>query len=72
VLWARHETTNAPAPIVPHPDGNIIVWQAGDKWFYRLIAALERPEYTGQGYRSYLNHFADCPARARFRKAKAK
>ncbi len=60
VVWAYHERTGKPAPLVPDESGRWVVYPAGDAhpWPGRSIYRLA---WAGEEERRWSNHFADCP-----------
>lgn len=74
LLWAL-SPSGKPCPLVPQPreDGNVLVLAPTGlaKPLAVVLSGELLQEARDAGVKLRLNHFADCPARKRFRKTEA-
>lgn len=70
VLWARHERTGKPAPLVK-PVGamkpNITIYERDGEMVYHIAKKNESFAFS-EHQLEYINHFADCPKAKEFKK----
>lgn len=76
VLWANHERTGNPAPLirpglagVTTPPNVIVTFVSPGEWTYRIQKKDETLEGVGSpSFPGFINHFADCKQAAQFKR----
>ena len=71
IIWARHVKSGKPAPLVEAKESEKANIYAAPmppdmEWMYR-IAGTAASDANDPVRPKYLNHFANCPARAKFK-----